>query len=59
MTTLADSAAAALHPQGRQLLAHDGQNHRHPGNERIHSIAIPLILLSLVGLPCCLHPWVA
>lgn len=42
-----------------QLLAHYALNHRHPRNELIHFIAIPLIMLSLVGLLFALHPWVA
>jgi uncharacterized membrane protein YGL010W len=39
-----------------QLLAHYGESHRHPTNELIHYIAIPLIMLSLVGLIYALHP---
>ena len=39
-----------------QLLAHYGASHRHPVNELIHFIAIPLIMLSLVGLIFALHP---
>ena len=42
-----------------QLLAHYGESHQHPVNERIHFIAIPLIMLSLIGLIFCLHPWLA
>jgi uncharacterized membrane protein YGL010W len=42
-----------------QLLAHYGESHQHPVNERIHFIAIPLIMLSLLGLIFCLHPWLA
>ena len=42
-----------------QLLAHYGESHQHPLNERIHFIAIPLIMLSLIGLIFCLHPWLA
>ena len=38
-----------------QLLAHYGESHQHPVNERIHFIAIPLIMLSLIGLIFCLH----
>jgi uncharacterized membrane protein YGL010W len=41
------------------LLAHYGSSHLHPTNELIHFIAIPLIMLSLVGLLFALHPWVA
>ena len=42
-----------------QLLAHYGESHQHPVNERIHFIAIPLIMLSLIGLIFCIHPWLA
>jgi uncharacterized membrane protein YGL010W len=42
-----------------QLLAHYGSSHTHPTNERIHFVAIPLIMLSLCGLMFALHPWVA
>jgi uncharacterized membrane protein YGL010W len=41
------------------LLAHYGTSHRHPTNEAIHVVAIPLIMLSLLGLLFALHPWVA
>ena len=41
------------------LLAHYGERHRHPTNELIHFVAIPLILWSIVGLLFALHPWVA
>ena len=42
-----------------QLLAHYGESHQHPANERIHLIAIPLIMLSLLGLLFALHPALA
>lgn len=42
-----------------QLLAHYGESHRHPTNELIHYSAIPLIMLSLVGLIYALHPLAA
>ena len=42
-----------------QLLAHDSASHRHPTNKLIHFMAIPLIMLSLVGLLCEMHPWAA
>jgi len=42
-----------------QLLAHYGESHRNPRNELIHFIAIPLIMLSLVGMMFALHPYVA
>lgn len=41
------------------LLSHYGSSHQHPANEAIHLIAIPLIMLSLLGLLSALHPWVA
>lgn len=59
MTAFAESAAASSPRKVDQLLAHYGESHRHPGNERIHFVAIPLIMLSLVGLLYALHPWVA
>ena len=58
MTTTAESA----NNQPRrvdQLIAHYGKNHQHAGNEVIHFIAIPLIMLSLVGMLLALHPYVA
>ena len=42
-----------------QLLAHYGESHRDPRNEVIHFVAIPLIMLSLIGLLFAIHPWVA
>jgi uncharacterized membrane protein YGL010W len=42
-----------------QLLSHYGLSHQHPVNEVIHFIAIPLIMLSLVGLLFWLHPYAA
>ncbi len=42
-----------------QLLAHYGESHQQPVNELIHFIAIPLIMLSLLGMMFALHPWVA
>ncbi|MES2633149.1 MAG: Mpo1-like protein [Pseudomonadota bacterium] len=41
-----------------QLLAHYGESHRNPRNETIHFVAIPLIMLSLVGLLYAAHPWI-
>ena len=57
-----DTAHAPLTSTGRKLdrlLAHYGESHRNPTNELIHFIAIPAILLSIVGLLYALHPWVA
>jgi uncharacterized membrane protein YGL010W len=60
MSTITDDAAAAAEPRKiDQLLAHYGESHRNPRNEVIHFIAIPLILLSLLGLMYAAHPWVA
>jgi uncharacterized membrane protein YGL010W len=42
-----------------QLLAHYGESHRNPRNERIHYVAIPLIMVSLLGLMWAAHPWLA
>lgn len=42
-----------------QLLGHYGQSHTHPTNELIHFVAIPLIMLSLVGLMFALHSLLA
>jgi uncharacterized membrane protein YGL010W len=58
MSTLTDSASPAAR-RVDQLLAHYEESHRDPRNERIHFVAIPLIMLSLLGLLYCLHPWVA
>ena len=41
------------------LLTHYGSSHLNPTNEIIHFVAIPLIVLSIVGLMYALHPWVA
>ena len=57
------SAMASPHPSAArrvdELLAHYGESHRHPTNELIHFIAIPVIMLSLVGLLYAAHPAVA
>lgn len=42
-----------------QLIAHYGLSHQNPRNEVIHFIAIPLIMLSLVGMLFAVHPFVA
>jgi uncharacterized membrane protein YGL010W len=64
MTTAANTEAAndsspATQRRIDQLLTHYGASHQNPGNEAIHFIAIPLIMLSLVGMLFALHPWVA
>jgi uncharacterized membrane protein YGL010W len=42
-----------------QLLAHYGESHQNPVNELIHFVAIPLIMLSVVGLIFSIHPYAA
>ena len=42
-----------------QLLNHYSLSHQHPVNERIHFVAVPLIMLTLIGLMFELHPVVA
>ena len=62
MSTTIDSTATATAASPRkvdQLLAHYEESHRNPKNERIHFVAIPLIMLSLIGLLYALHPFVA
>lgn len=58
MSTLTDSAPSAARKVD-QLLARYEESHRNPRNERIHFVAIPLIMLSLIGLIYTLHPWAA
>jgi len=41
------------------LLTHYGESHTNPTNELIHFCAIPLIMLSLLGLMYSLHPALA
>jgi uncharacterized membrane protein YGL010W len=59
MDTTTDSSAAPGVRRVDQLLAHYGESHRDPRNGAIHCVAIPLIMVSLVGLMYALHPWVA
>jgi uncharacterized membrane protein YGL010W len=59
MNTAAEPLAAPSPRRVDQLLAHYGESHRHPTNEAIHCVAIPLIMLSLVGLLFAAHPWAA
>ncbi|SFV03613.1 Uncharacterized membrane protein YGL010W [Polaromonas sp. YR568] len=64
MTTATDSSTPPSGPVGGErrvdiLLAHYGESHQNPRNELIHFIAIPLIMLSLVGMMFALHPYVA
>jgi uncharacterized membrane protein YGL010W len=58
-TTVTDSAIAPAPRKVDQLLAHYEESHRNPVNERIHFVAIPLIMLSLLGLMAAVHPWIA
>jgi uncharacterized membrane protein YGL010W len=58
MSTLTDSTGPAPR-RIDQLLAHYEESHRDPRNERIHFVAIPLIMLSLLGLLTAIHPWAA
>jgi uncharacterized membrane protein YGL010W len=60
MNNIADIPDAVAEPRKvDQLLAHYGESHQNPRNELIHFIAIPLIMLSLVGMLFALHPYVA
>lgn len=60
MTTTAEPSQAQAQPRRvDQLIAHYGQSHQHQGNELIHFIAIPLIMLSLAGMLFALHRYVA
>lgn len=59
MSTTVDAAAGPSARKVDQLLAHYGESHRDPRNEVIHFVAIPLIMLSLVGLLFAAHPWAA
>jgi uncharacterized membrane protein YGL010W len=53
------SDAAAAPRKVDQLLAHYAESHQDPRNERIHFVAIPLIMVSLLGLLFSIHPWAA
>jgi uncharacterized membrane protein YGL010W len=60
MTTATEANTAARATRRvDQLLAHYGESHRDPRNGAIHCVAIPLIMVSLIGLMYWLHPWVA
>lgn len=55
-----DSTTPAPEPRRvDQLLDHYSLSHQHPMNERIHFVAVPLIMLTLIGLMFELHPLVA
>ena len=45
------------HSRFDRRLAFYAQSHQNPGNEAIHLVAIPAIMLSLMGLLYELHPW--
>ena len=59
MNILTEQAATTGTRKVDQLLAHYAESHRLPRNEQIHFVAIPLIMLSLIGLLFAIHPWVA
>ncbi|TFZ03697.1 Mpo1 family 2-hydroxy fatty acid dioxygenase [Ramlibacter humi] len=59
MQTATEPEAGAAPRRVDTLLAHYGESHRQPTNEAIHCVAIPLIMLSLLGLLWAIHPWVA
>jgi uncharacterized membrane protein YGL010W len=59
MHTATDHAAGAALRRVDALLTHYAESHRDPRNEAIHCVAIPLIMLSLVGLLFRVHPWVS
>ncbi len=39
-----------------QLLSHYASSHQHPTNEAIHCVAVPVIMLTLLGLIFEFHP---
>ena len=59
MSTLTETDATPGARKVDLLLAHYGESHRNPRNEAIHFVAIPLIMLSLLGLLWAIHPWLA
>ena len=60
MTTLTDEATgAATTRRIDQLLAHYGESHQNPRNSAIHCVAVPLIVVSLLGMLYAVHPWLA
>lgn len=59
MQTATEATAGPSARRVDALLAHYGESHRNPRNEAIHCVAIPLIMLSLLGLLAAIHPWVA
>lgn len=60
MSTMTEGTGEAAAPRRLdQLLAHYGESHRNATNSAIHCVAIPLIMVSLIGLLYAIHPWVA
>lgn len=59
MSTTAEKSPPSTLRRVDQLLTHYALSHRNPTNEAIHLVAIPLIMLSLVGMLFALHPWAA
>jgi uncharacterized membrane protein YGL010W len=59
MTPTATAPLASSDRKVDRLLAHYEESHRNPTNELIHFVAIPAIMLSIVGLLFAIHPWVA
>jgi uncharacterized membrane protein YGL010W len=58
-TTLPAESTPLAERRVDQLLEHYASSHRNPHNERIHFVAIPCIMLSLVGLLYVISPLVA
>jgi uncharacterized membrane protein YGL010W len=58
-TVTPGAGASAAEREVDRLLGHYGESHQNPRNERIHFVAIPLIMLSLLGLLWAAHPWLA
>ena len=59
MNTATPASSLPVQRRVDQLLQHYAESHRNPANERIHYIAVPLIMLSLVGLMYAASPWLA
>ena len=61
MSSAAPYLASQTAPTRRvdQLLAHYGESHQHPQNELIHYVAIPVIMLSLIGMLFAIHTYLA
>lgn len=58
-TVTQEAGAVAGERKIDRLLTHYGESHQNPRNEVIHFVAIPLIMLSLLGLLYAAHPWLA